>query len=655
MKNRKDIHKAWKVGLLGVTACFLLGGCSITKATDAEQGGNNKVIATSAENLVDVVKTSGNEEASNAENVGDVANTTTNEGAENAGNEVNKADIKTVEKETASTGNSENTNQNTTASAGTNVKTSTTTSNQKTSDTNGQSISGQTTTNTNATNATTTTTTASATENTGRVIGGGLLDHVSTETSKNSFLPLISMETCSDPVYKGNTTDDRMILMDIKYPVLADYSDNSGSIFYTILNQVNNGCLEGVRDYRSNFESMARDEYNEKTNWEDGAYFYFSEGYLRRVDEKVFSMVEFIETYANGAHPSHYYNSYNYDMTTGAKITLSNLVTDKEALYNAIKKALLEKYDESVFLDDTTLTTTLHNYVCDPSYGEMNFTIEKDGVSFWFSNYDLAAYSEGRQMVTIPFKGNEGLFQKEYVTTDEDSVKMVVPEVAYKLSSGHTLEIYDGYNENGYVNYMINYDNTLYSVEEFGGYDTQKTYLVHKNGKDYLYCQANGYSDDDCLLIYSLGGASLGTAKYPAENVKLLCPMIDLNNVRMYLRTDVLSTMQIEKIFRIGDDGMPVSDSAFYELGDCGQELTLLQDLKFEVAKDEKADLFVEEVIPAGTKMKIFRTNGNNLIDLKLQDGRIARLSVELDPEYYSCTINGKFPEEFFSGMVYYD
>ena len=61
MKNRKDIHKAWKVGLLGVTACFLLGGCSITKATDAEQGGNNKVIATSAENLVDVVKTSGNE------------------------------------------------------------------------------------------------------------------------------------------------------------------------------------------------------------------------------------------------------------------------------------------------------------------------------------------------------------------------------------------------------------------------------------------------------------------------------------------------------------------------------------------------------------------------------------------------------------------
>ena len=41
MKNRKNIHKAWKVGLLGVTACFVLGGCNVSKVVDEEQSGNN--------------------------------------------------------------------------------------------------------------------------------------------------------------------------------------------------------------------------------------------------------------------------------------------------------------------------------------------------------------------------------------------------------------------------------------------------------------------------------------------------------------------------------------------------------------------------------------------------------------------------------------
>ena len=475
------------------------------------------------------------------------------------------------------------------------------------------------------------------------------------EVTTQSVNPLISVDIVRDPIFKSKNIDYRMILMDIHYPMLSDFGDNSGSTLYTIIDRVNKQCKAGADAYLNDFEKTARDEYEGKTDWDDGAYYYNADGYLRRVDGKVFSMVEGIEANAHGVHPTYFFDTFNYDVVTGKEITLEDLVSDKEALYNAIKKELSEKYDAGIFLDEDTLTKTLHDYVCDPTFGELRFSIEKDGVSFWFGNYDLTAYVSGCQMVTVPYKGNDGLFNKEYVTDEEDYVKTVVPGVEYKLSSGHNFRLSVWYDEYSYVKLDITYDNVSNEVSYFNGYDSQQTYLVHKSGKDYLYCQARGFSEDDELLIYTLGGAQLGNPKYPAESVKLGCAMIDPKNVNMYLRVNVLATMFIMKEFHIGEDGMPVTDQAYYELGETGNELTLLRDLTVEVGANENADAYTSEVLKAGTKLKIFRTNGKDLIDLKLNDGRIVRLHIDFSD--YPHKINGAEVDEFelFEGVTYCD
>ena len=637
MKNTKNMSKKLKKIVMGITTCFVLSGCSISKVEQDDQ------IATQQE----VVATS-TEEAHSGEAV---ANVTTEGEAENKVGTNTEAD-------TTATGNTADTVTATAAdtdktTAGSNATATTVAGNTTASERQVESSS----TTTKASTASTTDTTAVSDRKVviNNTISGGTVSNVDAKGTIQSVDSMITVDEVRDPIFKGKNTDYSMILMDIRYPKLIDFSDNSGSTMNTIIDCVNKQCKDAADDYITDYEKMARDEYEDKTDWEDGAYFYNAGGYLRRVDDKVFSMVEGIESYAHGAHECYNFDTFNYDVATGKEITLENLVSDKEALYNAIKKELSEKYDASLFLEEDTLTETLHDYVCDAAYGGLKFSIEKDGVSFWFGNYDLTAYVYGCQMVTVPFKGNEGLFNKEYVTTEEDYVKTVVPGVDYKLSSGHSLSVLEGYDQYDYVVLDITYDDVSNKVKEIEGYDNQQTYLVHKSGKDYLYCQARGYSEDDELLIYALGGAQLGTPKHPAEAVKLGCAMIDPKKVNMYLRVDVLSTMNIMKEFYIGEDGMPVTDQAYYELGETGNELTLLRDLTAEVAANENSDAYTSEVLKAGTKMKIYRTNGKDLIDLILNDGRIVRLHIDFSQ--YPHKINGTEVDEFelFDGIAYYD
>lgn len=645
MKNTKNMSKKLKAILMGITACFVLSGCSISKAPQDDQVTTQQEVAAP------------NEEATGQEEAGTEAadaNVTAATEAENtAGTKADTTMATTASNTTTATDMTASTSTNSTAITATTANTtSTTTADATTVATiSGDTLSGGITASGDAT-----TTSASDTKVVARnTLSGGTTSNVNADGTIQSVNSMITVDVIRDPIFKGKNTDYSMILMDIRYPKLTDFSDNSGSTLYTIIDRVNQQCKDAASDYITDFEKMARDEYEEKTDWEDNSYFYNADGYLRRVDGKVFSMVEGMRSYAHGAHECYFFDTFNYDVATGKEITLENLVSDKEALYNAIKKELSEKYDASLFLEEDTLTKTLHDYVCDAAYGGLKFSIEKDGVSFWFGNYDLTAYVYGCQMVTVPFKGNDGLFNKEYVTGEEDYVKTVVPGVDYKLSSGHSLSVLECYDQDGYVVLDIAYDNVSNKVKEFEGYDNQQTYLVHKSGKDYLYCQARGYSEDDELLIYALGGAQLGTPKHLAEDVKLGCAMINPKKVNMYLRVDVFATMNIMKEFYIGEDGMPVTNQAYYELGDNGVELTLLRDLSAEVAANENSDAYTSEVLKAGTKMKIFRTNGKDLMDLKLNDGRIVRLHIDFSE--YPHKINGTEVEEFelFDGLAYCD
>lgn len=55
-------------------------------------------------------------------------------------------------------------------------------------------------------------------------------------------------------------------------------------------------------------------------------------------------------------------------------------------------------------------------------------------------------------------------------------------------------------------------------------------------------------------------------------------------------------------------------------------------------------------VIPAGTKLTLYRTDGSSLVDLKAGD---TLYRIEVDHSEWPYTINGVEEEEYFDGIMY--
>ena len=456
-----------------------------------------------------------------------------------------------------------------------------------------------------------------------------------------------------DWVYDESDMSDP--IMKISYPTLSIGNDtSSGQVLSKVVKQTADQCKAQADEFRKSFESMAKDEFK-GANWENDSYVYGSNGYARRIDSRVFSMLEEVYSYANGAHGNTYFNAYNYDLTTGNEIKLDDVVKDKTALFEAVKKNLWEKYDTNIFYSEETLKLALHDLIDGDMSDYLVFTIEADGVSFWFNDTSISAFLDGCQVATIPFKGNESIFNEAYISGQDDYVKEVVPGMLCQIASGHTVEIAQyGSADSSNTDFIpaIRYDGKEKVLENVYCSDL-RAYLVHKSGKDYLYCQTEEDSEDHYLRIFTLGGEQLGDFRSPEKFGALNATLVDPNNFEMFTRVDALATMFPIANYSVGEEGMPVAKDSYYTLPDSIWNFTLLKDLTADVAADKNADSYTSEILPAGTQMTIIRTNAENWVDLELKDGRVVRLTFDFSA--YPHVINGINEDELFDGIFYCD
>ena len=168
--------------------------------------------------------------------------------------------------------------------------------------------------------------------------------------------------------------------------------------------------------------------------------------------------------------------------------------------------------------------------------------------------------------------------------------------------------------------------------------------------------------DSNELFVFDLNG---GDVKAVSE-LSFTKPLVDFgeDNYGVYKwvhpdhlvlgsRFDMMSTFNASRAYFVGSDGMPDTNQEFYYvLTDAAYEpLVAKTDIPC-VFIDEAGDVVEEDaVIPAGDNLWNYRTNGENIYDVKLSDGTIARLNVEDGEE--SRQINGVDIDELVE-MTYY-
>lgn len=131
--------------------------------------------------------------------------------------------------------------------------------------------------------------------------------------------------------------------------------------------------------------------------------------YIQRADNYIVSFLESVNKYTGGVHPDYFVNGINYNTGTGKKAELTEILNDISNLPSILENKICEKYSEVAFYN---LKDTLSKYKPE----DFTWTIDYQGITFWFSPYEIAPFSAGTLSAKIRFDEFPDMFNKDYTS-----------------------------------------------------------------------------------------------------------------------------------------------------------------------------------------------------------------------------------------------
>lgn len=395
-----------------------------------------------------------------------------------------------------------------------------------------------------------------------------------------------------------------------------------------------------------------------------------SEMYVQRADDVIVSIRESQYQYMGGAHPMSAYGGINIDPVAGELLTVNDVFPDSSKLVEVLSNKLIEKYGEDVFY--TSPEELLNEY--EPEM--FSWTVGYQGITFYFSPYELAPYAAGTQYVTIWFDEAKEWIDEKYMSAPSGGYVSELPlyeefhldfdaedKEKEVLTVGQNFVGDDG--DSFQLSVCIN-DTVCFSEETFY-YGDLKTSLacIPEQGKDryYLYVEYSIESTD--LYVYELTEEGIHLQGI-LENVRMPGVVLEewdsYNQTQMYMEpvlTDPSEFIMVSRMYLMGimdgvktyhadpKDGLPKADTDYYILPEDVAELTLKINLEVEILPGNDV-----EVIKEGTKFYYLHTDNETYMDFRMDDGRACR--VYFEEKDWDKTINGFLPDECFEGIPNY-
>ena len=372
--------------------------------------------------------------------------------------------------------------------------------------------------------------------------------------------------------------------------------------------------------------------------------------YVQRADSNIVSLLGVTEGYTGGAHGYYGYTGLNLDAQTGKRLKLKKLVKDKDAFMGLLKEALLRDYpdiDEDLF----------KRYFEKAELSDLTWTAGWEGITCYFDPYTLGAYAIGPQIVTIPFAGNEALFEDKLQDRPEEYGAQL-PLATEMLMGGHKVNVYGERTEyDDYSGFTVICDGQKATLDDTMAYGVKVTWL-HAGSGDYLYLDCMEDNDYHSLEIVKLGDTpehvgsdGLGaTYIYEEPDIRFgEAALTDPAHMSLTERSWLLGTASGVQIFRVGSDGMPVgTEGSFRVSGE--RTLTLKKEMTFDLV-GENGETGGSRTLPSGTTLKMYRTDNSTYMDLLCEDGAVVRVMVQA--EDWPQTINGEPISDIFDGILF--
>ena len=392
---------------------------------------------------------------------------------------------------------------------------------------------------------------------------------------------------------------------------------------------------------------------------------------VSRADEAIVSLWNTETAYLGGAHGSFYMNGESFDPETGAKLELTDVVTDLDQVYEYVETYLAENYDQEMFFPDYVETSLKPMFSGEGGEGisPVEWALDQETLTFIFNPYVLGPWAAGSITVYLPFEGNEDLIEEKYRTVGPATVRAIGSNEPLKADldgdgTEETVTFHTTPEEGGYqtgVEVSVEKNGEIRSAgESFYGYPadswrTADAWLMTPGPEhSYLYMEFRGDNDWHHLEIFDLSG---GDVKY----VGFSSPAFYGHSVpgadRFWLfeRLDVLGTYMAYREYTVGEDGIPAPTDEEWSLAGCagGDAYSITSTREIPVRIDGK-----EETMPAGTVFTLMKTggpavDGKTFVEAELPDGRICRIDLTIEEDQYFFQIDGVSEYDCFESLRY--
>lgn len=404
-----------------------------------------------------------------------------------------------------------------------------------------------------------------------------------------------------------------------------------------------------------------------------------------RADQNCFSFMEQNESYYGGAHGGSMITGMAFDVNTGARIMLDDIVKDAGKLKEIVAKQLDTVYGD-IFYED--IYQTIDSYVLDG----FTWSMDPFGITLYFNQYELAPYAAGMQLVELTYEDHPDLLEQSYFEPQEqyvlplDADREIVVDVNNdgvkdKIKVERSVDEYDYYT----TTILLNDQTIKGEVED---YDAD-CYLVKKDAA-YLYVFHRMENDYSVLEVFDLTTGR--PVPWDDGNSNLFMPAtysdrlegdmyyyetdspVFVNPEQFYLssRLDTLSTYNGTKKYHIGEHGLPVSDDQAYAV-EARFLLKAKADIPCRVVKEDGTVIEENGVLPAGAFFRIVSATeaevwGVRAIDYipESEGDELNYFSADEDTTYdtdvlyhiqldeeYGNTIEGKDVWELLDGLAY--
>lgn len=384
--------------------------------------------------------------------------------------------------------------------------------------------------------------------------------------------------------------------------------------------------------------------------------------FVQRADFNLVSYLEEEYSYLGGIHADYKYTASSFDPKTGKELILTDVLKATDELPQILSEKLLTKYDYVEFGDNQPLET-LEYYAPE----EYQWTMDYQGITFWFSPYDIAPYMVGALSVKLYFDEYTELFNEKYTKSPSENYVVAVPlgqTIDFDLSLGDsktdTLYLYeaaDSYGDYNMLSVTVN-ENTDMDEENYA--NDFDVYLAYVGGKSYLYSDASSDNDYHMFATWDLN------KKIPVQTSVLYGTELDyeyieegkeegyvykavLNNpdsFKLETHFEILGTRGAVAAFKASKaSGVPEMTDAAYTFN-YGPSL-------------ETAIVLEAELLPKMTKTELgegamltpYQTDGETYVDLKTEDNKTVRLYI--DASSWPTLVNGIPEDECFTEILY--